>query len=410
MNPELFARLKEILLTHPKISEQGRDAYLADACGDDADFRAKVEALLVPETDVPEVLKTGGMAGLMKTELGPSLTGGPAGPVPDQIGPYKVLGVLGEGGMGIVYRVEQTEPVQRELALKLVKTGLDPEQLVARFEAERQALALMDHPHIAKVLDSGADRSGRLYFVMELVRGVPVNDFCESSGLDLRERIRLFLTVCRAVQHAHRKGIIHRDLKPSNVLVTLHDGRPFPVIIDFGVAKVTTAAASELPQMTRLGQIIGTPDYMSPEQVAGDPGGFDLLADVYSLGVILYQLLSGRLPYDTRKASILDIARVIREEEPQPLLKHDTTSERIDTDLTTIVFKALEKEPERRYHSAAALAEDLERFLALQPILAHPPSTLYQLRKLVHRHQLAMSFAATVFVLLVVFGLTMSVL
>ncbi len=410
MNPDLFARLKEILLTHPKLPAQDRDAYLAEVCGDNDDFRAKVEALLVPEADVPEVLRTGGMAGMMDSELGPALTGGPAGPVPERIGPYKVLGVLGEGGMGIVYRVEQTEPIQRELALKLVRTGLNREQLVARFEAERQMLALMDHPHIAKVLDSGADESGRLYFVMELVRGVPINEFCESNELNLLERIRLFLTVCRAVQHAHQKGIIHRDLKPSNVLVTLHDDKPFPMIIDFGVAKVTAAADSERPQMTRVGQVIGTPDYMSPEQVAGDPGRFDLRADVYSLGVILYQLVSGRLPYDTRKVSIIDVARVIREEQPQPLVRHGTTSERIDTDLATIVLKALEKEPDRRYLSAAALAEDLERFLTSLPILAHPPSTLYQLRKLVARHQTATAFAATVFVLLICFSLTMSVL
>jgi serine/threonine protein kinase len=356
------------------------------------------------------VLKTGGVVGLLDSELGTGSIGGREDSLPDRIGPYRVLGLLGEGGMGIVFRVEQTHPVKRELALKLVKTGLDPGQLVARFEAERQALALMDHPHIAKVHDSGADRSGRLYFVMELVRGVPINDYCESKGLDLRDRVKLFLTVCRAVQHAHQKGIIHRDLKPSNVLVTMHDGQPFPMIIDFGVAKVTSASADQLPQMTRVGQILGTPDYMSPEQMSGDPGGFDVQSDVYSLGVILYQLLSGRLPYDTRKSSLLEIAKVIKDEDPLPLMKHDATSERVDKDLITIVGKSLEKEPQRRYHSAASLAEELKRYLASQPILAHPPSTMYQLRKMVSRHRLAMSFAATVFVLLIGFALTMSVL
>lgn len=312
--------------------------------------------------------------------------------------------------MGIVYRVEQTEPVRRELALKLLKTGSDRGRLASRFASERQTLALMDHPHIATMLDSGADEDGRPYFVMELVRGVPITDYCETEDLDLRERVRLFLTVCRAVRHAHQKGVIHRDLKPSNVLVTLHDGKPFPVVIDFGVAKAVAASEDERPDLTVAGQVVGTPDYMSPEQVAGDPGGFDLRADVYSLGVILYRLLSGRLPYDVRRSSIVEAARVIRETSPRPLDTRDGTSPRIDADLVTITHKALDKDPDRRYHSAAALAEDLERYLAAEPILAHPPSAIYQLRKMVARHRLPVAFAATVFVLLLGFGLTMSVL
>ncbi len=407
MNPQLFARVKEILLTLRTIPEDERAAYLEAACGEDPELRRNVDYLLDPHVECPDVLRTGAMGDLLRRATDPGLVLAGTRRMPESVGPYRILGILGEGGMGIVYRARQTQPIQREVALKLVKRGMDTDRFIARFEAERQTLARMDHPNIAKVLDAGADVRGHPYFVMELVRGVPITEYCQSNDPGTKEILDLFLSVCRAVQHAHQQGIIHRDLKPSNVLVTLQDDRPAAKIIDFGIARAMEDPSAGRTLLTQEGQIIGTPEYMSPEQTLGDPSRVDMRADVYSLGVILYELLAGDLPYDTRQTSIVERARVIREEPPRPLRGRNTQTREIRRDLEIIVFKAMEKDPDQRYYSAAALADDIHRYLTSQPILAHRPSTIYQVRKLVARHRVSFAFVVTVFVLLIAFGVTM---
>ncbi len=408
MDPESFARLKEILLTLPRLPNGERSGYLAEVCAGDADLRNHVDAILAQDAQVPEILKTGGIAELLNTDPQTGVSTPPTGSIPRMIGPYEIHGVLGEGGMGIVYRAVQTEPFRREVALKLVKRGMDTEQVVARFATERQALALMDHTNIATVFDAGANDLGRPYFVMELVRGVSITEYCDQRNLDVKRRLEIFLPVCRAVQHAHQKGIIHRDLKPSNIIVTVRDGEPLPKIIDFGIAKAVDDRSRGGTLLTREGQLVGTPEYMSPEQTLGDPKGIDPRTDIYSLGVILYELLARGLPYDTKGASVVDVARVIREEPARRLRRGGSGTRRLDADVETIVLKALEKEPDRRYSSAAALAGDIERYLASQPILARPPSAVYQLRKLVVRHRVLFAFLSAIMVLLLAFGVTMS--
>jgi eukaryotic-like serine/threonine-protein kinase len=327
------------------------------------------------------------------------------------IGRYKLLERLGEGGFGAVWAAEQREPVRRRVALKVIKPGMDSRQVVARFEAERQALALMDHPHIAKVLDAGTTDTGRPYFVMELVRGIPITQYCERERLPTGRRLELFILVCQAVQHAHQKGIIHRDIKPSNILVTLHDGVPVPKVIDFGIAKATQAELTEKTIYTQFHQFIGTPAYMSPEQAELSGLDIDTRSDIYSLGVLLYELLTGTTPFHTKEllqSGLDEMRRIIREVEPiRPStrltqLEHTGKSQianrksKIENDLDWIVMKCLEKDRARRYETANGLAADLRRHLNNEPVVARPPSSLYRLQKTFRRNKLAFVSSAAV--------------
>ena len=316
------------------------------------------------------------------------------------VGPYKLMEQIGEGGMGVVYVAEQTKPVKRKVALKVIKPGMDTKEVVARFEAERQALAMMDHPNIAKVFDAGMTDYGRPYFAMELINGIPITDYCDEKKLDIQQRLKLFVHVCHAIQHAHQKGVIHRDIKPSNVLVTLHDGNPVPVVIDFGVAKATNQNLSEQTIYTRLNQVIGTTLYMSPEQAELSRYGVDTRTDIYSLGVLLYELLTGTTPFDRERlshAGFDEVRRIIREEDPpkpstrisalgktstKVSFSRDTSPEKlcysIRGDLDWIVMRSLEKDRNRRYESASRLADGLRLicFPRLQPfaVVANTPA------------------------------------
>lgn len=346
-------------------------------------------------------------------------------------GAYRLLQKLGEGGMGEVWLAEQTRPVRRQVALKIIKAGMDTAQVVARFEAERQALALMDHPAIATVFDGGSTPEGRPYFAMEYVKGEPITTYCDRHRLSTRERLELFVLVCGGVQHAHQKGIIHRDLKPSNVLVTLQDDRPVPKIIDFGVAKATTQHLTERSLFTELGVLIGTPEYMSPEQADLTSLDVDTRTDIYSLGVLLYELLTGALPFDRktlREKALEEIRRVIREVDPPrpstrvthlgPASTEAARSRRTEParlaselrgDLDWITMKALDKDRTRRYGSASEFAADVDRHLANHPVVAGPPSATYRTRKFVRRHRFGVAAASAAIVVLVAFAVAMAV-
>jgi tetratricopeptide (TPR) repeat protein len=334
------------------------------------------------------------------------------------IGPYKLLEQIGEGGMGTVWMAQQTEPVKRVVALKLIKAGMDSRQVIARFEAERQALALMDHPNIARVLDGGTTSAGRPYFVMELVKGVPLTRYCDEHRLTPKQRLELFIPVCQAVQHAHQKGIIHRDLKPSNVLVALYDGKPVPKVIDFGVAKAAGQALTEKTLVTGIGNIVGTLEYMSPEQAEINQLDIDTRSDVYALGVLLYELLAGSPPFSRKeleKAGVLEMLRVIREQEPSKPSTKLSTAEGLPTlaanrgtepakltrlvrgELDWIVMKALEKDRNRRYETANGFAMDVQRYLADEPVQACPPSAWYRFRKFARRNKGRLAAVAGVF-------------
>src|SRR5215469_4893140 len=331
----------------------------------------------------------------------------------DDFGRYHILQDLGEGGMGTVYLAEQLEPIRRRVALKVVKLGMDTAQVLARFHNERQALAMMDHPNIAQIFDAGSTTKGRPYFVMEYIDGTPITQYCDHKRMSTRDRLALFLAVCRAIQHAHQKGMIHRDLKPSNVLVTEQDGKPVPKLIDFGIAKATDKWAVESSLLTQFGQVVGTPEYASPEQADTMTGEIDHVSDVYSLGVLLYELLIGAVPFDTatlRNAGLAEMLRIIREEEAPSLPRKlasmgaaasdiaalrqtDPLSLRrlVGGDLNSITMKALEKARERRYASVSDLAADIHRHLQHRPVLASPPSRLYRTSKFLRRHRLAAS-------------------
>ena len=332
----------------------------------------------------------------------------------DSIGRYKLLEKIGEGGFGVVYRAEQREPVRRHVAVKVIKLGMDTKSIIARFEAERQALALMDHPNIARVLDGGATATGRPFFVMELVRGVRITDYCEANQLSLQERLTLFIQLCHAIQHAHQKGIIHRDLKPSNVLVTVQDGKPVPKVIDFGVAKAIEEPLTEKTVLTNFHAFIGTPAYTSPEQAEMTGSDVDTRSDIYSLGVLLYELLTGVTPFDAKELtqSGLDgMRRTINEvEPPRPSTRMrravagspaDPHTIHVDRDLDWVVMKCLEKDRTRRYDTALELAADLQRYIDQEPVLARPQSTAYRLRKALRRHRAAFAAAAAILIVVV---------
>jgi serine/threonine protein kinase len=331
---------------------------------------------------------------------------------------YKLLEKIGEGGCGSVYVAEQTEPVRRRVAVKVIKLGMDTKAVVARFEAERQALAMMDHPNIAKILDGGitGSGSGRPYFVMELVRGVRITEYCDQAKLSIKERLDLFIKVCQAIQHAHQKGIVHRDIKPSNILIALDDGVPVPKVIDFGIAKAIEGRLTEATLYTQLHQFIGTPAYMSPEQADISGLDIDTRSDIYSLGVLLYELLTGTTPFNATEllaAGLDEMRKTIQEKEPlRPSTRFSQTKgegtrsegppktpnleARIDSDLDWIVMKCLEKDRTRRYETANGLAADLKRHLAHEPVVARPPSAYYRFQRAFRRNRLAFSAGATV--------------
>ena len=430
--PDLKAIFSEAL-NHAAGPE--RAAYLDRACGEDAALRVQVESLLEAHEGAGDFLGSGvapasapGATRDPKPEHEHDPTMSVTRPLDEKpgakIGPYKLLQKIGEGGMGAVFMAEQEKPVRRKVALKVIKPGMDTGQVIARFEAERQALALMDHQNIAKVLDAGATDTGRPYFVMELVKGVPITEYCDRNHLTPKERLELFIPVCQAIQHAHQKGIIHRDIKPSNVLVTLHDGKPVPKVIDFGVAKAIDQRLTEKTMFTEFGAIIGTLEYMSPEQAEMGTLDIDTRSDIYSLGVMLYELLTGSTPLERaklRQAAYSEVLRRIREEEPmkpstrlseskdslpsisaQRKMEPARLTKLVRGDLDWIVMKSLEKDRTRRYETANGFARDVQRYLDGDPVEACPPSASYKLRKFARKHRAALATTGAFAVLLIV--------
>jgi serine/threonine protein kinase/WD40 repeat protein len=410
-------RDEELLATVLEMPPDKRQALLDAMCEGDSALHRRLESLLAARQQAGESPPSDGVAGVAAVK--PDRSNAQDEVVGMTIGRYKVLEKLGEGGCGVVYVAEQTEPVRRRVALKVIKLGMDTKQVVARFEAERQALALMDHPNIAKALDAGATENGRPYFVMELVRGTKITEYCDQNNLTTKERLDLFIKVCQAIQHAHQKGIIHRDIKPSNILVMLHDGAPFPKVIDFGIAKATEGKLTDGTVYTELNHFIGTPAYMSPEQVEGSGLDIDTRSDIYSLGVLLYELLAGATPFDGQEMMLAGtdaMRRMIRELDPlrpstrvATLKKEDLSavakrhgaepskfSNQLKGDLDWIVMKCLEKDRRRRYETANGLAFDIKRHLNNEPVLARPPTAAYKFQKAFRRNQVAFTAAIAV--------------
>src|SRR6266516_2670452 len=425
MNDE-HGKAKTIFLRAAEIAAgDERQAYLAAACGGDDALRSEVEDLLRHQERLGSFLEaapSGPATAAEATQEAPGAV----------IGPYKLLQQIGEGGMGTVFMAEQIHPVQRKVALKVIKPGMDSGQVIARFEAERQALAMMDHVNIARVLDAGATEAGRPYFVMELVHGVLITKYCDDNHLTPRERLELFVPVCQAIQHAHQKGIIHRDIKPSNVMVTLYDFKPVPKVIDFGVAKATEQKLTERTLFTQYGTMVGTLEYMSTEQAEMSALGVDTRSDIYSLGVLLYELLTGTTPLTHKRmkeAAYAEILRMIKEEEaPRPSTRLSDSGEALASisalrhmdpakltklvrgELDWIVMKTLEKDRNRRYETANGFAADVQRYLNDETVQACPPSVGYRFRKFARRNKRALAGVVLLGVglLLAVVGLAIS--
>lgn len=419
--------LTELAIFLQAIEEENFDdrlAYLNSACGEDERLRASVDALLAAH-EAPAALLDHPI-GSDYTKPSPTLLGlrEPLDHIGMQIGPYKLMEQIGEGGFGLVFVAEQAQPVRRRVALKIVKPGLGSKEVIARFEAEQQAVAIMNHPNIAQIFDAGVTADGRPYFAMELVRGLPITDFCNKQRQNIVERLHLMVDVCAAVHHAHQKGIIHRDLKPSNVMVTLHDGKPVAKVIDFGLAKALGEQLTDKTVYTCFFSMIGTPLYMSPEQAEMSGLDIDTRSDIFSLGVIMYELLVGETPFDRARldsAGLDELRQIIREEEPpRPSMRLSTCNRSLATtadqrkldprslastlqgDLDWIVMKSLDKDRTRRYDSTAALAKDIRRYLHGEPIEARPPSTFYRLHKFARRHRVAFLTATLVGVTMIV--------
>jgi serine/threonine protein kinase len=414
--PEQWPRVKEIVAEAVERESHARRAYLDEVCGQDVALRLEVDSLLAAFDGSDRLFDFDGAEGSRPQE---------------NVGAYRLIRELGAGGMGQVWLAEQTEPVRRLIALKLIRTGIYDSEVVKRFQAERQSLAIMDHPAIAKVFDAGTTPAGQPYFAMEYVDGLAITDYCDQEKLGIRERLTIFLQVCEGVQHAHQKAIIHRDLKPSNILVVDIDGKPRPRIIDFGLAKAITPSEPGQTLVTHLGAFLGTPGYMSPEQADPEIHDIDTRADVYSLGVLLYELLTGFLPFDStnwKKQKLDEILRQLRESDPRrPSSKVSANRETASTraavrgvdsrqlakllrgDLDWIVLKALEKDRERRYGTAFELAADIDRYLGNRPVLARPVSTTYRFRKYIRRNRASVAVVAGIFMLLIAFAVSQTI-
>jgi serine/threonine protein kinase len=418
-------RIHELQQALAKLDQARWASFLEAACPDDDSLRAEVlrrQRALIKEA--PQFPESTVWANFVEQAIGSALGSQSVGQFahPSAIGPYRVLSLLGEGGMGVVYLAEQEQPIRRRVAVKVMKFGMDSRDVLARFASERQALALMTHPNIAKVFDAGWSEDGRPFFVMEYVAGIPITRYCDQQRLPMRARLELFRTVCEALHHAHQRGVLHRDIKPSNVLVSVEDGHAIPHVIDFGVAKALNQRLAEETVFTQLGVLVGTPEYMSPEQAEMSPLGVDTTSDVYSLGVLLYELLVGALPFDSnalRKAGYAEIQRIIREEEPprpstrlsglgetasevakQRQTDVSTLTRALRGDLDWITLKAMDKDRTRRYASASELAADIWRHLEIEPVLARPPSLRYRAGKFARKHKAALT--------VLVFGVTAS--